>query len=79
MKKRKLLIIGLLFGCTCAMHAQYNNEEYEVTVINEEGKSETIEFPEALTNEMDSLLDLYHTRAYLEQDPSCQQSDYNLY
>ena len=77
MKKRKLLIIGLLFGCTCAMHAQYNNEEYEVTVINEEGKSETIEFPEALTNEMDSLLDLYHTRAYLEQDPSCQQSDYN--
>lgn len=77
MKRRNLLIIGLLFGSTCALHAQYNNEEYEITVTTEEGKSEIIELPEGLTSEMDSLLDLYHTKTYLEQDPSCQQSDYN--
>lgn len=77
MKKRKLLIIGLMLGCMCTTHAQYNNEEYEITITNEEGNSEVIELPEGLTSEMDSLLDLYHAKAYLEQDPSCQQSSYN--
>lgn len=53
----------------------------EIVVVgeDEDGKKEevVIDMPEALTIEMDSLLDLYHTQTYLLVDSTCNLPDYN--
>lgn len=77
-KTKSLLIVGLLWTGLCTAQAQIVNEdEYEITVTNEEGKEETIELPEGMTAEQDSLFSLYFSKNYLEKDPSCQESSVN--
>ncbi|MBR3726911.1 MAG: transglycosylase SLT domain-containing protein [Prevotella sp.] len=53
----------------------------EIVVVgeDEDGKKEevVIDMPEALTIEMDSLHDLYHTQTYLLVDSTCNLPDYN--
>lgn len=68
------LLITTLLLCPLTLQAQVVNQEdddeYEV------GRGEIV-IPEALTLEMDSLLDLYHTQHYLEVDSSCNLPDFN--
>ena len=65
-KTKSLLVVGLLWMGLCSTQAQIvNDDEYEITVTNEEGKEETIEVPEGMTAEQDSLFNLYFSKHYL--------------
>lgn len=65
----------MLFGGNCVMQAQ--NEKDEITVTDNDGKEETIDLPEAMNYEVDSLLNLYYSKTYLQQDEDCNYRDEN--
>ena len=52
-------------------------DEDEIAVTDNEGNEEVIEFPEAMTYVLDSLLNLYMSRTYLSGDNDCQMKDVN--
>ena len=80
-KKLKWILLILMFASTNMM-AQVNNkedetdEEDEITVTDDKGREEVIEFPEAMTYDLDSLLNLYMSKTYLEED-DCNMRDIN--
>ena len=80
-KKLKWIMLVLMFASTNMM-AQVNNkedetdEEDEITVTDDKGREEVIEFPEAMTYDLDSLLNLYMSKTYLEED-DCNMRDIN--
>jgi len=53
------------------------NEEDEIVVTDQSGNEEVIEFPEAMTYDLDSLLNLYMSKTYLDKDPDCNMRDIN--
>ena len=59
--------------------ASAQNSDDEITIIDPNGQQEVFEVPEALTNEVDSLLKLYHSQMYLTPDGDCQYRDENPY
>ena len=65
----------MLFGGNCVMQAQ--NEKDEIIVTDNDGKEETIDLPEAMSYEVDSLLNLYYSKTYLQQDEDCNYRDEN--
>lgn len=71
-----LLTVSLLFAGTSAVEAQ-TVADNEISVIGIDGKQETIEMPEAMTTEIDSLLELYMSKSYLYIDEDCQATDSN--
>lgn len=78
MKIKTLIILSaaLLAGHTAA-HAQTDGSDEAVTVTNSNGEDEEIDVPESMTYEIDSLLRLYHSTAYLKPDTSCHMRDVN--
>ena len=83
MKKNILLILAMLFTVTTSW-AQVNvdddeiDEEDEITVTDQEGNEEVIEFPEAMTYDLDSLLNQYMSKTYLDEpDEDCNMRDVN--
>lgn len=72
---KKTWIVTLLFCGACAMHAQ--NEQTTITATGSDGKIEEIELPESMTQELDSLLNLYHAKTYLKPDGDCNMPDVN--
>lgn len=70
MKRKYLfLITTILLGQTCVMQAQTDNH---ITVTNDKtGKKEVIELPEAMTYNLDSLLNEYNAKTYLIPDTNC--------
>ena len=46
--------------------------EDEITVVDKQGITELIEFPEAMTYNLDSLMSLYMTKNYLSMPGDCQ-------
>ena len=51
--------------------------EDEITVTDKQGNEELIEFPEAMTYDLDSLLNLYMSRTYLTGTNDCEMKDVN--
>ena len=49
----------------------------EIIVMDQEGNEEVIEFPEAMTYDLDSLLNVYMAKTYLEEDSDCNMRDIN--
>ena len=72
-----LLSTALLMPMAAA--AQTANDEEEIVVTDEEGNEEEIEVPEALTSELDSLMNEYMSRNYLDKDDDCRMKDVNPY
>ena len=71
MKKRIFFAITtMLFGVNCAMQAQYNEDD-EIIITDSEGKQEEIDLPESMGVELDSLLNLYYSKTYLQPDEDC--------
>ena len=68
---------------TTNMLAQVNNEddetieEDEITVTDQKGHQEVIEFPEAMTYDLDSLLNVYMAKTYLDEPTDCNMKDVN--
>ena len=51
--------------------------EDEFSVTDKEGNEEVIEFPEAMTYDLDSLLNLYMSKNYLSTDNDCNMQNVN--
>ena len=51
--------------------------EDEVFVSDGEGHEEEIDFPEAMTYNLDSMLNLYTSKTYLQPDEDCRMKDEN--
>ena len=51
--------------------------EDEFSVTDNEGNEEVVEFPEAMTYDLDSLLNLYMSKTYLSGDNDCEMKDVN--
>ena len=79
--KKILISAAMLLASNVAIQAQieedYEGDEDEITVTDENGKEEVIEFPEAMTFELDSLLNLYMSKNYLNEDNDCRMKDIN--
>ena len=80
-----LMFIGLLVFMPLNMSAQAidedddddePDEEDEITVVDQNGDEEVIEFPEAMTYDLDSLLNLYMAKTYLDEQ-GCNMKDVN--
>ena len=74
MKTKALLIaLAMMAGLNCSMKAQTDDED-EITVTDNDGNEEVIEFPEAMSHNLDSLMNLYLSRTYLGDD-ECNMTD----
>ena len=51
-------------------------DDDEIVVLDQEGREEVIEFPEAMTYDLDSLLNLYMSKTYLDNN-DCNFQDVN--
>lgn len=77
MKKRLFIAIAaMILGGNCVMQAQ--NEKEEIIVTDNDGKEEAIDVPEAMNFEVDSLLNLYYSKTYLQPDNDCNLKDKNV-
>lgn len=74
-KKTFIIIAAMILGGNCVTQAQ--NEKEEITVTNDDGKEEIIDVPEAMNYEVDSLLNLYYSKTYLQPDNDCNYRDEN--
>ena len=81
-KKVLLMLLAMMFTATGAM-AQVEvddgetDDEDEIVVTDQAGNEEVIEFPEAMTYDLDSLMNLYMAKTYLEEDADCNMRDIN--
>ena len=80
-----LMLLGLLIFLPLSMSAQVIDEdeddeepddEDEITVVDQNGDEEVIEFPEAMTYDLDSLLNVYMAKTYLDEQ-DCNMKDVN--
>lgn len=86
MKSKKiLLLLAILFGMSITIQAQVVSEteteievdeEDELVVIDQSGKEEIIDFPEAMTYDLDSLLNEYMSKTYLTAE-DCDMKNEN--
>ena len=80
-QKTILMTVALFLASHGVMQAQVVEEDYddenEITVTDDQGDEEVIEFPEAMAFELDSLLNLYMSKAYLSEDNDCRMKDVN--
>ncbi|MGM9699596.1 MAG: transglycosylase SLT domain-containing protein [Prevotella sp.] len=80
-KKTILMTVALFLASHGAVKAQVVEEDFEdeneITVTDSDGDEEVIEFPEAMAFELDSLLNLYMSKAYLSEDNDCRMKDVN--
>lgn len=77
MKKRLFIAFAaMILGGNCVMQAQ--NEKEEIIVTDNDGKEEAIDVPEAMNFEVDSLLNLYYSKTYLQPDNDCNLKDENV-
>ena len=53
------------------------NEGDEFTITDQEGNEEVIDFPEAMTYDLDSLMNLYMAKTYLDEPNDCEMSKGN--
>ena len=80
-----LMLLGLLVFMPLSMSAQAvdeddddePDEEDEITVLDQSGNEEVIEFPEAMTYDLDSLLNVYMSKTYLDEPQDCNMKDVN--
>ena len=70
-----LLLQGAWF--VSPVQAQEIDEDDEITVTDAKGNEEEIEFPEAMTYDLDSLLNLYISKKYLSVDDDCNMKNEN--
>ena len=75
MKKKRLYIFAALFT-VFGLTAQAQTDDKTLTVQNN-GKEEKIDVPEAMTTDLDSLMNLYKAKTYLKPDTDCNMPDIN--
>jgi len=81
-KKIIWMMVALMMTATGAMAQVVEddddiNEDDEIVVTDQSGNEEVIEFPEAMTYDLDSLLNLYMSQTYLGEADDCNMMDVN--
>lgn len=76
MKKTLILIVTLLVSAVYTAQAQ-DNKSQTVVATNNNGKEEEIELPESMTHDLDSLMQQYNAKTYLQPDTGCHFPDIN--
>ena len=77
-KKTVIMAFAMFLAGHCAAQAQENRTDGdEITVTDQKGIEEVVAFPEAMGFELDSLMNLYMSRTYLDEDNDCQMKDVN--
>ena len=81
-KKVLLMLLAMMLTATGAMaQVEVGNDEIddedEIIVTDQTGNEEVIEFPEAMTYDLDSLLNLYMSKTYLNEAGDCDMKDIN--
>lgn len=74
-RKTFIIIAAMILGGSCVTQAQ--SEKEEITVTDDDGQEEIIDVPEAMNYEVDSLLNLYYSKTYLQPDNDCNYRDEN--
>ena len=79
---KKYITATAIMACGACLNANaqvvyVEDEEKDIIVTNEEGDEETIDLPEAMLQNLDSLLNLYNAKMYLRPDESCNMRDVN--
>lgn len=84
MNKRILLSLAMCLGMSFTLYAQNVidneddvDEEDEIVVIDQSGNEEVIEVPEAMTYDLDSLLNEYMSQTYLTSE-ACNMKNENI-
>jgi len=84
MMKIKFILATLMFTSTCVMQAKnIDNNEIDssrvnvITVTDNEGNKSEFDVPEGMDSNVDSLLHLYYSKAYLHRDTTCNMKDEN--
>lgn len=81
MKKSIILSLSALFLAIPTQLSAQDEDGYvdddEITVTDNDGNEEIIEFPEAMTYDLDSLMNLYMSRMYLKEDEDCNMKNVN--
>lgn len=78
MKERIFMMAAAIyFAGNSIATAQTSVADDEITVTDSNGNKETIEFPEAMGQELDSLMNLYMARTYLDETNDCRMKDVN--
>lgn len=72
--RKTLIAITFALSMPLALIAQTDDE---IVITDEDGDQEEIELPEALGNDVDSLITLYHVKNNLRRDADCNLPDYN--
>ena len=80
--KATALMLCLAFLTVVPASAQIVEEDEnvtddEITVTDNEGNKEEIEFPEAMTYDLDSLMNLYMSKTYMDKENDCRMKDVN--
>ena len=76
---KSLVLLGALLCWPSAMQAQItvvDEDDDEIEVVDEQGIEE-IEFPESMTDNLDSLMNQYMSKTYLTPDNDCQMKNEN--
>lgn len=60
------LLAGGVWGTATAQVVYVEDEDKDVVVKDDNGDEETIEVPEAMMQDLDSLLNSYHVQTYSE-------------
>ena len=83
--KKLLMLLAILFGMSITVQAQIVteqedevDEEDELIVVDQSGNEEVIDFPEAMTYDLDSLLNEYMAKTYLSAE-DCNMRNENPY
>lgn len=82
-KTTKWIVACMMLFSANSMYAQfdygddYNDLDEDIIVIEADGEEEIIELPEAMIENVDSMLTLYHAQHYIHADPDCQSTDEN--
>lgn len=72
--RRHIIILGLVVGFACSANAQTDDN---TVTVNDNGHQEEISLPEAMTTDLDSLMQLYDAKMYLHPDSDCNMPDVN--
>lgn len=83
-KRTFLMTAAAFFAGNCVMQAQNTigdngttATDNEITVTDNDGRNEVIEVPEAMEQDIDSLMNLYMSKNYLDEDNDCRMKDVN--
>lgn len=70
-----LCMVALPLNGAAQVVVDENDDDDEIEVVDEMGNKEEIDFPEAMTYDMDSLMSQYMSKTYLAIDNDCQMKD----